>query len=280
MNYRHGFHAGNFADVLKHAIFLACLDRLAEEKAPFAVIDTHAGAGVYDLSGIEAQKTGEWRDGLGRLLDASDAPPLIARYVSAIRSAQTAGFEGMMLYPGSPRLALQAMRATDRLTAVELHPASAALLQAALQGKRNAKVLHADGYAALPGLVVPPEKRGLVLIDPPFEAAEEFTRLGQAVKDAFDRWDAGTIVAWYPCKDSSAASRFEAELQGHAIPNMLVAGLTVQTPSERLASCSVIVINPPLTLFPALETAFPWLAQRLAKGPGAGHRLAWLGGPE
>ena len=280
MNYRHGFHAGNFADVLKHAIFLACLDHLALKDKPFAAIDTHAGAGVYDLSGVEAQKTGEWRDGIGRLLDAADAPPLVARYVAAIRSAQSVGFEGMTLYPGSPRLALQALRAADRMTAIELHPPSAGLLTAALNGQRNARIMQTDGYAALARTVPPPEKRGLVLIDPPFENPDEFERLAGAVKEAYDRWETGTILAWYPVKDANAAARFEAELQSHAIPNMLAAGLTVMAPSERMASCAMIVINPPFTLFPALEAQLPWLTERLAKGPGAGFRLAWLGAPE
>lgn len=279
MNYRHSFHAGNFADVLKHAIFLACLDHLAAKDKPFAVIDTHAGAGVYDLSGVEAQKTGEWRDGIGRLMDAAEAPPLIARYVAAIRAAQTAGFEGMTLYPGSPRLALQVLRAVDQLTAIELHPPSAALLTAALQGKRNARIQQTDGYAALTRLVPPPEKRGMVLIDPPFESGDEFDRLARAIKDSYDRWEGGTILAWYPVKDANAAARFESELMGHAIPNMFVAGLTVVSPSERMASCALIVINPPFTLFAALEETLPWLAGRLAKGPGARHRLDWLGAP-
>jgi 23S rRNA (adenine2030-N6)-methyltransferase len=279
MNYRHGYHAGNFADVLKHAIFLACLDHLAVKDKPFAVVDTHAGAGVYDLSGVEAQKTGEWRDGIGRLLDAGDAPPIIARYVAAIKAAQTAGFEGMTLYPGSPRLALQVLRASDQLTAIELHPPSAALLQAALAGRRNARIMQTDGYVALAHLAPPPEKRGLVLIDPPFESGDEFSRLANAVKDTFDQWETGTILAWYPVKDAAAASRFEAELQGHAIANMLVAGLTVMSPSERMASCALIAINPPFTLYSALEDALPWASTRLAKGPGAGHRLAWLGAP-
>jgi 23S rRNA (adenine2030-N6)-methyltransferase len=280
MNYRHSYHAGNFADVLKHAIFLACLDHLALKDKPFAVIDTHAGAGVYDLSGVEAQKTAEWRDGIGRLLEAGDAPPIVARYVAAVRAAQTAGFDGMTLYPGSPRLALQILRAADRLTAIELHPPSAALLTAALQGKRNVRIMQTDGYAALARLIPPPEKRGLVLIDPPFESGDEFPRLAQAVKEAYDWWESGTILAWYPVKDANAAARFEAELQGHAIPNMLVAGLTVMSPTERMASCALVAINPPFTLFPALEAALPWLAVHLAKGQGAGSRLAWLGAPE
>lgn len=280
MNYRHGYHAGNFADVLKHAIVLACIDHLALKDKPFAVIDTHAGAGVYDLSGVEAQKTGEWRDGIGRLVEVSDAPPLVARYCAAIRAAQTAGSDGMMLYPGSPRLALQALRPADRLTAIELHPPSAALLTAALQGKRNVRIMQTDGYAALSHLVPPPEKRGLVLIDPPFEAEDEFPRLARAVKETFDRWPAGTLIAWYPVKDANAAARFEAELQGHVIPNLLVAGLTVMAPSERMAACALIVVNPPFTLFGALETAMPWLTERLAKGPGARYRLEWLGAPE
>jgi 23S rRNA (adenine2030-N6)-methyltransferase len=280
MNYRHVYHAGNFADVLKHAIFLSCLDHLALKDKPFAVVDSHAGAGHYDLSGTEAQKTGEWRDGIGRVLDASDAPPIIVRYVAAVRAAQTPETDGVTLYPGSPRLALRVMRPQDRLTAVELNPSAAASLQAAVRGHRIARILQADGYAALAHLIPPPEKRGLVLLDPPFEAADEFEMLARAIKTAYDAWETGTFLAWYPVKDATAAARFEAELQGHAIPNMLAAGLTVQSPSERMASCGLIVINPPFTLFAGLEGALPWLADRLAKGPGAGSRLAWLGAPE
>jgi 23S rRNA (adenine2030-N6)-methyltransferase len=280
MNYRHGYHAGNFADVLKHAVLLACLDHLALKDKAFAVIDTHAGAGVYDLSGPEAQKTGEWRDGIGRLLAADDALPLVARYVAAVNASQTPAFAGIALYPGSPRLALQVLRTQDRLTAIELHSPSAALLQAALSGHRAVRIIETDGYAALGHLVPPPEKRGLVLIDPPFEAADEFTRLARAIKGAYDVWETGMFLAWYPVKDAAAAARFEAELQGHAIPNMLAAGLTVMAPSERMASCAVVVINPPFTLFSALQTALPWLAARLAKGAGEGYRLDWLRAPE
>jgi 23S rRNA (adenine2030-N6)-methyltransferase len=277
MNYRHGFHAGNFADVLKHAIFLACLDDLAASPAPFSVVDTHAGAGVYDLSGVEAQKTGEWRDGVGRLLEAGDPPALIFRYIAVIRAAQTPGFDAMLLYPGSPRLALQVLREGDRYTGVELHPASAALLKSGLDRRVLATVLEGDGYAELSKLTPPPAGRGLVLIDPPFEAGDEFERLARAVKRAYDRWEDGMFVIWYPCKDAGATSRFEAELAGHAIPHMLAAGLTVQSPSERMAACGVIVINPPGRLHGMLADALPWLVTRLSKGAGAGFRLSWLG---
>jgi 23S rRNA (adenine2030-N6)-methyltransferase len=280
MNYRHSFHAGNFADVLKHAIFLACLDHLALKDKPFAVVDTHAGAGVYDLSGVDAQKTGEWRHGIGRLFEAGDAPPLIARYVASIKAAQNPSVVGLTQYPGSPLLALQVLRAGDRMTVVELHPPSAGLLTAALKGQRNARIMQTDGYGALARLVPPPERRGLVLIDPPFEGDDEFQRLARAVKDTYDRWETGTILAWYPVKDPAAAVRLEAELQGHAIPNMLVAGLTVLAPSERMASCALMVINPPFKLFAALEATMPWLVDTLAKGPGAAYRLEWLGAPD
>jgi 23S rRNA (adenine2030-N6)-methyltransferase len=278
MNYRHGYHAGNFADVLKHAVFLACLDDLAASAAPFSVIDTHAGAGVYDLSGAEAQKTGEWCDGVGRLLNAEAPPPLIARYLDAVRAAQTPGFEGILLYPGSPRLALQVLRPSDHYTAVELLPASAALLQASMAGRQSVQVMAKDGYHVLSRLLEPGFRRGLVLIDPPFEAANEFERLGGAIKQAFDLWDSGVFVVWHPLKDVRAAQRFEAELIGHAIPNMLAMGLTVQRASERMTACGLIVINPPEGLHSALAEALPWLAARLAKGPGAEFRLDWLAG--
>lgn len=276
MNYRHGFHAGNFADVLKHAIFLACLDELAAAAAPFSVIDTHAGAGIYDLSGVESQKTGEWREGLGRLLDAVDPPPIIARYLAAVRRGQTAGFEGMTLYPGSPRLALQVLRAKDRLTAIELHAPSAALLEAALYGARNAEVVQADGYGALARLVPPRENRGLVLIDPPFETSDEFVRLGAALKVGIDRWETGVFLVWYPVKDGEAVTRFEAEIAGYAVPRLLIASLTVETLSGRMGSCRVMVANASQPLFTALSEALPWLVEKLGRGPGASHALSLL----
>lgn len=277
MNYRHGFHAGNFADVLKHASLLACLDHLAGMDAPFAVIDTHAGAGVYDLSGGEAQKTGEWRDGIGRLLTVSHAPAMIARYVAAIRAGQTAGFEGMTLYPGSPRLALQVMRPSDHLTAIELHGPSAALLGVALQGARNVDIVHGDGYATLPRLVPPVQQRGLVLIDPPFEGEDEFQRLSAALKSGVDLWEDGIFLAWYPAKDLQAVARFEAEIKGHAVPHLLIASLSVDAEPGRMGACRVMVANAPERLFSGLSEALPWLVASLGRGPGASYSISWSG---
>jgi 23S rRNA (adenine2030-N6)-methyltransferase len=279
MNYRHGYHAGNFADVLKHAILLACLEYLRQKPKPAAIVDTHAGAGQYDLTGEEAQKTGEWRDGIGRLLDASQIPPIIQRYVSAITAVQPEGGQGLTRYPGSPLLILQAMRPQDRLVAIELHPPTAEALAATLKGRPNARIQATNGYAALSRLIPPPERRGLVLIDPPFEAEDEFERLARLLTRTYERWPGGMFIAWYPAKDPRAVERFEAELANAAIPDLLVAGLTVKAPSERLAACNLMVINPPWTLHAALAEALPWLARTLAQGDGADHRLQWLGPP-
>jgi 23S rRNA (adenine2030-N6)-methyltransferase len=277
MNYRHGFHAGNFADVLKHAVFLACLDDFVTCPEPFTVIDTHAGAGVYDLSGAEAQKTGEWRDGVGRLLREPDVPPFAARYLAAVKAAQTPGFESVMLYPGSPRLSLQVLRPEDHYIGAELHPNSADLLSIALQHRKSATVLRDDGYGVLLKCAQKPPKRGLVLVDPPFEAGNEFERLAKTLKSAYDLWDTGTFLAWYPVKDVRSVQRFEAEIASAMIPNVLAAYLTVRADGERMRACCMMMINPPRGLFADLSDVLPWLASVLAQGAGANSSLDWLG---
>lgn len=188
MNYRHGFHAGNFADVVKHALLLAILEKLRRKEAAFLVLDTHAGTGATALDGPEASRTGEWRGGIGRLL--ADTPAALAPYVAAVTREPGR-------YPGSPLLVRDALRAQDRLVACELHPDDAAVLRAQLAGDRRCAVHHRDGYAAIRAFLPPREaRRGLVLIDPPFEAPDEWERLAAAIGEAHTRFPAGIVAAW------------------------------------------------------------------------------------
>ena len=209
MNYRHTFHAGNFADVVKHAVLALLIERLKAKATAFRVIDTHAGAGLYDLAGEQARRTDEWKGGIGRLLGKSPDPSLAALlspYLSAVEAAQTLAPPGPdhspRLYPGSPWIARHLLRPQDRLTAVELHPEDAASLSQLFAGDRQVKVIALDGWNALGAFVPPKERRGLVLIDPPFEERDEFDRLLAGLVKAHRRWPTGVYALWYPGQGS------------------------------------------------------------------------------
>src|SRR5262245_21714096 len=280
MNYRHAFHAGNFADVLKHVVFVRILVHLRQKPPPFRVIDTHAGGGRYDLAGEEAQRSGEWREGIGRLVDAPVAAPtraLLAPYLDAIAACNDAG--PLTSYPGSPELARAFLRAQDRLIACELEPNAAAALARNLAGDRRSKAVTIDGWTALNAYVPPRERRGLVLVDPAFEDAGDFARLSQALAAAHRKWASGTYLAWYPIKERTAPDALARRLRNRGIPKILRAELSVATRQpNRLAACGLIVINPPWTLAGELAILLPELAVTLSGASGGAHRLDWLAG--
>jgi 23S rRNA (adenine2030-N6)-methyltransferase len=237
MNYRHGYHAGNFADVVKHIALVAILSHLKKKDAPFAVIDTHGGRGAYDLAGEQAQKTGEAANGIGRLRAmAGDVPPMLAAYIDC------AGQGGV--YPGSPLIAARLMRPQDRLVAIEKHPEEAALLRAALAPWRRASVEAADGYARLSKLLPPPERRGLILIDPPFEAVDEFEQLATALRAAYRRFATGIYLVWYPVKSQSAAEGFIGEALTTGAPGLTIE-IAIDAPEGKLTRSGLLVVNPP-----------------------------------
>jgi 23S rRNA (adenine2030-N6)-methyltransferase len=221
MNYRHAFHAGNFADVFKHTILVGLLQALKEKPAPFCYLDTHAGAGRYDLRGVEAARTGEAESGIVRLLGAqAEAPPLLRAYLDLIAALNLAGYSGhaIAIYPGSPLIASHLLRPSDRAVLCELQGEEAAALKALFAGDARIGVHQRDGYAALAALLPPKERRGLVLIDPPFEAQEgEFCAIEAALKSAYARWPTGIYAIWYPIKprrrDRSALVRRERHAQ-------------------------------------------------------------------
>ncbi len=283
MNYRHAYHAGNFADVLKHVVLSLALVHLAKKEAPFRVIDTHAGIGLYDLEGEEAAKTGEWRGGIGRLIgpDAEPLPPaaaaLLAPYLRAVESFNPEG--GLRRYPGSPCLALSLMRAADRLVANELHPADAATLRRTLVSDRRAKVLELDGWLALKAQLPPKERRGLILVDPPFEEAGELDRIVTGLANARRRFDGGVYLLWYPIKDMRPVTRFHQAMAAVARADSLVVELMIRSPvdSDRLNGCGLVVMNPPYTLEADLGVLLPILSARLADGSGGSGRVARIG---
>lgn len=277
MNYRHAFHAGNFADVHKHAVLGRVLTHLRLKPAAFRVIDTHAGAGRYDLSAPQSARSGEWRQGIARVLGASgpdEAGTLLAPYLDIVSALNPGGT--LSVYPGSPLIVQNLLRPQDRLVACELEPTAAAALAAALRGDRRAKALTIDGWTALGAYVPPKERRGLVLIDPPFEEAADFGRLSGALAAAYRKWPTGIYMLWYPIKERDAPDALARRLQRLAMPKLLRSELTLSQPHVEggLVGSGLVVVNPPFTLKAELRRLMPALGAMLS--PQSGHRLDWL----
>lgn len=271
MNYRHAFHAGNFADVLKHAALTLALEILAEKDKPFVVVDTHAGRGRYDLS-LEAQRTGEWQGGIGRLLQAREKPAELKRYLDIVRGFdRRLGGNGETLqhYPGSPRIVRGMLRPGDRLVACELHEEDGLALRREFAGDPQVEVRRADGYAALKALLPPPERRGLVLIDPPFEARDEFETLQRAFAQAFRRFATGVYLVWYPVKDPAAVAGFKTFLESMKCRRCLTAELQLAPKAAGgLARAGVALVNAPWPIEDALANLGPFLARTLGGRDG------------
>jgi len=256
MNYRHAFHAGNFADVAKHLTLVAALLQLQKKPGAVAVVDTHAGRGSYDLSGSEARRTGEAAAGIGRLTDLTGGPEALAVYLGAALGGQS--------YPGSPLLAAKLLRPQDRLVAVEKHPEDAAALRAALQPFAKARVDEADGYQRLTGLLPPPERRGLILIDPPFEAPGEFAALGHSFAAAYRRFATGVYLLWFPLKSASEANGFCGEVLAAGVTKLLRLDIRLKAaPEGKLAAAGLLIVNPPWQLRADLQDALALILPRL-----------------
>lgn len=275
MNYRHAFHAGNFADVMKHAVVAAILTHLRAKPAPFFVLDAHAGLGRYDLTDGPAQRTGEFTDGIARLFGRPPPHTALAPYLDAVQALNPDGV--LRHYPGSPLLARTLMRPQDRLVAVELHPEDVETLRRTFAGDRQVAVHHQDAYAALKAHLPPRERRGLVLVDPPFEAPDEFARLAEGVARAHRRWPTGIYALWYPIKERPAVWRFHEALEGTGIRRILLAELTIHPEDThlRLNGCGMAIVNPPWTLDTTLAEALAAL-HRTLPGTGGGASVDWL----
>lgn len=267
MNYDHAFHAGNFADVHKHVILSLIVEYLKRKDAAFRVIDTHAGSGLYDLKEDQASRTGEWIDGIGRLVRSAipdDVRQLLAPYLSAVAAVNAP--DRLDFYPGSPIVARHLMRRQDRLTLVELHPQVAAVLKGRFTGDQQVKVIELDGWLALGAQLPPKEKRGLVLVDPPFEVAGEFDRLLDGLARAFRRWPGGIYALWYPIKDRRAVAAFRASLSKFGIAKILDLWIEVEsTGTDGLQGSGMVVVNPPFVLEATVGSLSPFLATILGR---------------
>ena len=281
MNYRHTYHAGNFADVLKHAVLAQIITYLKRKDHAFRIIDTHAGIGTYDLSSSEAQKTGEWREGIGRLTQAKLSPELTAFLAPWLEAVQTLNPDGgMRHYPGSPRLARLLMRKQDRLTAIELHPQDVQQLRSGFDGDYQVRVIELDGWLALGGHLPPKEKRGLVLIDPPFEEDGEYDRMVDGLARATRRFPGGTYMLWHPIKADSPLAAFDKKLIALGRPRTLSVRMLARgnNNAPSLNGSGLVIINPPFTLEAELKQILPELSRLLAQGPGAGPDIRMLVG--
>jgi 23S rRNA (adenine2030-N6)-methyltransferase len=281
MNYRHAFHAGGFADVIKHVVLVRILTHLQEKPAAFRVIDTHAGAGIYDLAGEEARRGGEWLTGIARIMQArfsENTATLIRPYLDIVRSFNSGS--NLQAYPGSPLIARALLRPQDRLTACELEPKARKHLIDALRRDTQARVVDLDGWLALPAFVPPNERRGVVLIDPSFEADDEFEQLSESFAEAFAKWPTGTYVLWYPAKSRRATDRLArqvAEAAAAVKPPGKCLRLEFSTAPQNaqaaLTSAGLLIVNPPWTLQGELRAILPELEKPLGQGGAGRFRL-------
>ncbi|WP_165837875.1 23S rRNA (adenine(2030)-N(6))-methyltransferase RlmJ [Novacetimonas cocois] len=266
MNYRHGYHAGNFADVMKHVLLTALIKALCRKPAPFCVLDTHAGVGLYDLSGPQAQSTGEWRDGIGRLLGLPPGEdPALDDWLDIVRHVMRE-HEGELFYPGSPALVSRLLRPGDMLTCCELHPQDQLSLKRLFRNTFAVSVHGRDGYEAITALLPPRHaKRGLVLMDPPFEQKDEFQRLAKAIITARRRFATGIIAAWYPIKHRAPVRAFHNTLKDAGERNLLALELTLRPPLDpsRLNGSGMIVANPPFGFADVARHALDVLCRHL-----------------
>jgi 23S rRNA (adenine2030-N6)-methyltransferase len=277
VNYRHAFHAGKFADVFKHTVLVGLLDALQAKPAAFCYVDTHAGRGRYDLRSAEASRTGEASDGVRRLVGAQ-LPPALQRYMDVVRSFNPDG--ALTTYPGSPLLAARVMRQQDRAILCDKHPEEASALRAALKGDRRFAIHERDGYEALGALLPPAQKRGLVLVDPPYEAqAMEFAAIQQALSRSLQRWPGAVHAIWYPIKLLEPVHPFHRWLREHTgAAGVLVAELLLHPANSllRLNGCGMALLNPPWRFDAVLESWLPALGTLLAQGSDGEQRVAWL----
>lgn len=286
MNYRHIYHAGNFGDVVKHVVLWMILEHLKRKEKGFCYLDTHSGTGWYDLEDEAAAKTGDALSGIGKLMDRSDLPPEIMGYREMVRRFDATRREherapsgpGLRFYPGSPAVAQSTLRPQDRLVLVELHPEDAATLKHRLRDDVRAQVHHMDGYTALRAQLPPAERRGVVLMDPPFERDDEFAALASGLEEAHRRWSSGIFALWYRIKEEDEIRRFWTELRSTGIRRVLDFTCMVRRPVDprKLNGCGMIVVNPPFQLDQALRRIGPSLEEALRIGSWGETKVTWV----
>lgn len=277
LSYRHAFHAGNFADVHKHAVLSLLLQELAHKDAPYCYLDTHAGAGRYDLASPEAAKNAEHRDGIDRLWRRDDLPEALQPYLDAVRALNSGRGDRPRWYPGSPRLARSLVRPQDRIILTELHPEDAARLREEFARDRQVAVHHLDGYHGLKAFVPPKERRGLLLMDPAFERRDELRHLIAGLEAAKAHWAQGVYALWFPITSRGALDDFYRRLEKTGIRKILVSELCVRPPrTPRLNGSVMALINPPWQFEQRLQECVPWLATVLGEDGAGSARCQWL----
>jgi 23S rRNA (adenine2030-N6)-methyltransferase len=276
LSYRHIFHAGNFADVFKHALLTRLLNGISAKEKPYVYLDTHAGIGRYDLTHPWAQKAREYENGITRVWNAKDAPLELGPYLAIVRELNPHG--ALRFYPGSPLIAKRFMRPQDRMVLVELNKIDHAELEAVFEHERRVAVQLMDAYQALKAYLPPPERRGLVLVDSSFDRTREFDRIVKALKEAHARWPTGMYAVWYPIMEPGPMRDFATDIQRSGIRKVLRLELTVRERDENaiIPGCGMLVINPPWGFDKEAQPLVEWLAKKLVvSGPG-GSQVEWL----
>ncbi|MEW5757609.1 MAG: 23S rRNA (adenine(2030)-N(6))-methyltransferase RlmJ [Pseudomonadota bacterium] len=279
LSYRHSFHAGNFADVHKHLALSLIIQALCRKDAPFFYLDTHSGAGLYDLRGDAAQKTGEYHDGIERLWRSASAPSLLRPYLDAVIMANAGDVSGALrYYPGSPWLARHWLRAQDRMVLCELHGSEYPLLKQLFQGDRQAAVHHQDGYQGLKAFLPPKERRGAVLIDPAYELKDEFARVAEALIQAHQRWESGIYAVWYPILGHKPITGFYERIRASGIRKVLRTEFNVEEPAATpgMTGSGLLIVNPPWQLDEQLREGLAWVWPQLARRGQGGVVVDWL----
>ncbi len=280
MNYRHIYHAGNFADVFKHLLLVMAIDYYKQKDKPICVLDTHGGIGLYDLTSEQAGKTKEYPEGIGRLWNDADAPTFVKPYLDIVEGLNEQG--ELKSYPGSPWVVQQLLRANDRHIVSELHIEDAEALKANLEGQQTSRLevlAPFDGYEVLKAKMPPNEKRGLVLIDPPFESVNEFDDIVAAIQQGIKRWAAGSFAVWFPLKDDAKVADFYGQLSElEGLPKTLAIELMVKEPdpSAGLYGCGYVWVNPPYGIQQQLPDVMNYLQRVLAQDESAHSRTFWL----
>ncbi len=276
LSYRHSFHAGNFADVLKHIVLIEILEYLKKKDKPFCCIDTHAGPGTYQLNGEYAQKNREFENGIGKLWQRDDLPDRVANYVNLIKCFNNS--ELLTCYPGSPAIAKQLLRCKDRLFLYELHSTEIELLNNSVNKDRRIKVFHADGLKHAIGLLPPDERRGLTLIDPSYEIKGDYSLVAEFLVNMYKRFATGTYALWYPVVERSRNQKLEKAIQTSGIKNVQLfeLGIGADTNQHGMTASGMIVVNPPWTLSATMQQMLPWLADVLSKDNKGFYRIQTL----
>lgn len=276
LSYRHSFHAGNHADVLKHTVQSLIISALNEKDKPYLYLDTHAGAGRYQLSGEHAERTGEYLEGIARIWQQDDVPEELAAYIGVVKNLNPGG--KLRYYPGSPLIARFLLREFDKLQLTELHSSDFPLLRNEFQKDERARTDRADGYQQLKSKLPPPSRRGLILIDPPYELKSDYQAVVQGIQEGYKRFATGIFALWYPVVLRQQIKRMCNELEATGIRRILQIELGVRPDSDRfgMTASGMIVINPPWKLEQQMKNVLPWLEKVLVPSGTGHHKVSWI----